>query len=429
VENRTILVVEDDQHIREAIAEVLEAEGYAVIGARTGKEGLEALCQVGPSLILLDLMMPLIDGAAFREAQLADPDVADIPVVVVSAAGDPGRVPADEFIAKPFDIDALLDAVARRAARDRPPASPSGAVARAAAAAGRMAIAWSAMSAARAVLEKSPGAARERAPRSWAATHALWAAAHTEACEAWRQATSRGRELAAGAAGAARPPDVREPRGGSPAPRDLYPYVMGGLLHDALNSMVALQHHASKLREASSPSAVALGSGLERVARVLQLMQQISRACYRPTDDPGRPEPVEAAVESFRRTHPEITYDLVRAAPLELPPGVASFLVAELLENATRACGPRGSGRVALTIDADERTSSVVCEDDGVGFPAPVLARQRGAMRPPPPGARRGYGLYLMTEVVQRLEGTISLSNLEGGGAHVRILLPRGGTP
>ncbi len=115
---RQILLVEDDADIREALADVLRQAGYSVACAGDGKQGLDQL-QRGPrpDVILLDLMMPVMDGLAFRAAQLDRPDVAHIPVVVLTADGryherHPGP-PVDAALAKPFDVGELLATIAR----------------------------------------------------------------------------------------------------------------------------------------------------------------------------------------------------------------------------------------------------------------------------------------------------------------------------
>lgn len=113
--HRKVLVVEDDHLIREAIAEALDQEGFVVVEAANGREALDKLHQGRTSLVLLDLMMPVMDGVAFARALRAQYTEDEIPIVVISADGNPQRaaaVGARGFLAKPFDIDALLDEVA-----------------------------------------------------------------------------------------------------------------------------------------------------------------------------------------------------------------------------------------------------------------------------------------------------------------------------
>lgn len=109
---RSILLVEDDELIRRAIQMVLEWEGYQVDCAANGQEALDYLRSGHrPSLILLDLMMPVLDGEQFREEQARDPELASIPVIVVSAASFAEAVSAVRHIRKPFEVQELLDAI------------------------------------------------------------------------------------------------------------------------------------------------------------------------------------------------------------------------------------------------------------------------------------------------------------------------------
>jgi len=85
-----VLVVEDDLEIRETLIEVLEDFGVQALSASNGQEALDALREAPrpPCLIFLDLMMPVMDGLAFREAQLKYPELREIPVVILSAYAD-----------------------------------------------------------------------------------------------------------------------------------------------------------------------------------------------------------------------------------------------------------------------------------------------------------------------------------------------------
>jgi CheY-like chemotaxis protein len=114
-----ILVVDDDPDIREALQDALEDEGYSVLLAANGAEALTALAsRAPPSLILLDLMMPVMDGFTFRAKQLEDPRFASVPVVIVSAGGDimkhARQLGVAGYIEKPMSRAAVLREVARR---------------------------------------------------------------------------------------------------------------------------------------------------------------------------------------------------------------------------------------------------------------------------------------------------------------------------
>jgi CheY-like chemotaxis protein len=108
-----ILVIDDDSDIREVVGEALRFAGHEVATARDGREGL-AQCRIfRPSLILLDLMMPGMNGWEFRAAQQRDPALAGIPVLVVTALGHDPDIQVSAVLAKPFRLEDLLAQVRR----------------------------------------------------------------------------------------------------------------------------------------------------------------------------------------------------------------------------------------------------------------------------------------------------------------------------
>ena len=114
----TILIVEDDFDLRDSLQDMLEDEGYHVATAADGAEALAYLrSRPAPGLVLLDWMMPTCDGRQFRTEQLADPALAHIPVVLLTAdARVRDQMPSlglSEFLGKPFRLEALLAVVAR----------------------------------------------------------------------------------------------------------------------------------------------------------------------------------------------------------------------------------------------------------------------------------------------------------------------------
>ncbi|HEX9049952.1 MAG TPA: response regulator [Anaeromyxobacter sp.] len=119
----SVLVVDDERDIREAVAEVLKDEGFDVIDARDGAEALAQLRAHHPAVILLDLMMPGMNGWEFCAARDRDPDISGIPVIVISALGRVSGIDAAAFLQKPFELDALVATVRQYAA-----AGPGGGV-------------------------------------------------------------------------------------------------------------------------------------------------------------------------------------------------------------------------------------------------------------------------------------------------------------
>jgi DNA-binding response OmpR family regulator len=109
-----VLIVEDDEDLRDMMAQMLTIEGFAAATAANGREALDYLHgTTKPHVILLDLMMPVMDGWEFRRRQQADPELARVPVIVLSAL-DPVRaspVGAAAFLKKPLDFDRLLELV------------------------------------------------------------------------------------------------------------------------------------------------------------------------------------------------------------------------------------------------------------------------------------------------------------------------------
>jgi two-component system chemotaxis response regulator CheY len=111
-----VLIVEDDSSIREALRETLEDAGYRTAAVEHGQAALEYLAKAAlPCLILLDLMMPVMDGATFRSAMLRDERLAAIPVVVITAGGAQlaAQVPANGFLLKPLRVSQVISIVER----------------------------------------------------------------------------------------------------------------------------------------------------------------------------------------------------------------------------------------------------------------------------------------------------------------------------
>ena len=116
--HRALLLVEDDDDVRDAVAASLRDEGYVVAEAENGRLALEWLqSNADPCLVLLDLWMPVMTGMELQAAMAQDPRLAMLPLIVVSAAGD-ARARAQEmgarsFLGKPLDLQDLLATVER----------------------------------------------------------------------------------------------------------------------------------------------------------------------------------------------------------------------------------------------------------------------------------------------------------------------------
>lgn len=117
-----VMVVEDDLAVRETVQELLEEEGYRVIPASNGREALEHLRRAAaPSVILLDLMMPVMDGWQLRAELARDPRLSGIPVVVMSADERVQQkvqgLSVAAVLQKPVTLDDLLATVSRLSGR------------------------------------------------------------------------------------------------------------------------------------------------------------------------------------------------------------------------------------------------------------------------------------------------------------------------
>jgi CheY-like chemotaxis protein len=118
-----ILVVEDDKDLREGLAEALRLEGYEVVSVEHGEAALRHLrTGAPPCMILLDLMMPVMDGWTFREELLKDQALASIPVVVMTAASSERAraVASDAILYKPLQMDAVVEVVQEHCAGAAP---------------------------------------------------------------------------------------------------------------------------------------------------------------------------------------------------------------------------------------------------------------------------------------------------------------------
>jgi DNA-binding response OmpR family regulator len=113
-----ILYIEDERPVIDLVREALKLAGYKVVGATSGQQGLTMMRERRPDLLLLDLMMPDINGWDVYREMKTDDELADIPVIVVSAkVPEHGKTiiedlpPVDDYITKPFDVEQLIRSV------------------------------------------------------------------------------------------------------------------------------------------------------------------------------------------------------------------------------------------------------------------------------------------------------------------------------
>jgi CheY-like chemotaxis protein len=113
---KSVLVVEDELAIAELVEIALSYHGFAVEVAHDGNDALHRLAHHKPDLVLSDVMMPLVGGVELARRIHASPELAAVPVILMSAAHEPPRVAGDSyrgFLRKPFDVETLVDAIER----------------------------------------------------------------------------------------------------------------------------------------------------------------------------------------------------------------------------------------------------------------------------------------------------------------------------
>ena len=115
---KNLVCIEDDLELVEILKIILKSRGYEITGARGGSEGLEALRRIKPDLVLLDLMMPDMDGWEVHRQMKADADLCHIPVIIVTADGQPITkvqgleiAKVADYIVKPFNVQKLVESI------------------------------------------------------------------------------------------------------------------------------------------------------------------------------------------------------------------------------------------------------------------------------------------------------------------------------
>lgn len=111
---KKVLVVEDDSALRDVVEEIIEGEGYSVITARDGEEGLQRLADDRPALVISDVMMPRLNGWQLCQAVASTPSLQSIPVIMMTASPNIGGGVGCAYaalIAKPIDFDQFLGTI------------------------------------------------------------------------------------------------------------------------------------------------------------------------------------------------------------------------------------------------------------------------------------------------------------------------------
>jgi DNA-binding response OmpR family regulator len=116
-DTQKILVVDDDEHILRSLSQYLELEDFAVVSASSGPEALELFAKENPDLLVLDVMMPGMDGFQVLEKLRSDPATAQVPVLMLTARDQHNdilkgyQMGATSYLVKPFNLDELVEAI------------------------------------------------------------------------------------------------------------------------------------------------------------------------------------------------------------------------------------------------------------------------------------------------------------------------------
>jgi two-component system cell cycle sensor histidine kinase/response regulator CckA len=387
VSGRSLLVVEDDADIREALDGLLSMEGFRVAGCSNGREALDWLrASPKPDIILLDLMMPIMDGWQFRVAQKDDPELATIPVLALSAdsTAKAAAIDAEAYLKKPVDYDTLIATIdrllvesehreiqARLAQTDRLTSL------------GTLAV----------------GVAHEiNNPLAYVLLNLGYVA------EELPKLLSL-------------PPKTHDSAASFPAADDPWPAPLAGTLHARAREVLLALEHAR--------------DGAERIRDTVRSLQTFSR----PENEMRAPLQLSKILDA---TLPMVANEIRHRARLikdyaPVPDVVANearlgqvFL--NLLLNAVQALPEEHAGsneiHLLLRSPAPDRVA-VEVRDNGVGIPPQV----RGRIFEPffttkPVGIGTGLGLTICHGIVSSLGGTLSFESEVGKGTTFRVELP-----
>jgi signal transduction histidine kinase len=379
---RRILVVEDDQEILGTLSGLLEEEGYDVQSVGDGRGALEHLRQgPAPELIILDLMMPGMDGWEFRTIQRADPMLADIPVVAISAdtTAKAAAIDATRFLRKPFRFNELLDVVQKIIAeREQRRIRARLAEAERLASLGTLAA----------------GAAHEIAnPLSFTVANL----------------GTMDEQL------------VRMSQLLEQLPRDRGASVEGAVVSDLHSTL-------EDVRDLLADGRV----GAERVSRVVRNLQSIARR----QEDPHRlvdlPKVIESAITlawNQIRHRARLVKDIAPLPPVEGSEYRLGQLFVNLLLNAAQAIheGSAQTNQIRVSARAGGSDVAVEIQDTGEGMTADTRARLfEPFFTTKPGGVGTGLGLSICQSVLIEHRGTIEVESEPGRGSTFRVILPLG---
>ncbi|MDF0653032.1 MAG: response regulator [Nitrospira sp.] len=368
-----VYIVDDDHDILLSLEERLRSLGFEAASYSDGFKGLKAIKSAPNELrcVLTDFSMPGLDGISLiRQARQYRPDVRFVVITAygsIETAVEAMKQGAYDFLMKPFSPDQLGTVV--------------------------------------------KNACEKKAVREQESDSANSASAQL-----------RDRVL-------------------SVPTHSLYPYIVGGLLHNAKNSIHSIMWQLQRSRSPGKISPIETSSDsnslidkLEPLAKyltiLLQVMHQITHAFYSSEEGTDAYTQVVDVANAFKQANQTLDYhfEIDKAIQeLPLPVGVSTFIVGELLKNATKACADQTVTKIWLSVQAikTDHQISFECRDTGIGFSDETMTKIRGQeLRRPEGNKSGGYGLFLIQELTGRLQGSISVSRADTGGARIQVLMP-----
>ncbi|HEY0714660.1 MAG TPA: ATP-binding protein [Polyangia bacterium] len=377
---RRVLIIEDDAAIRTAVAELLEEEGFEVTTSEQGQAALLSLRDGRPlpDLIILDLMMPVMDGWDFRVKQRTDPLLAEIPVVAISADCSPKAraIHADAYLSKPFSADELLlrlDQILR---------------------------------------EREERQIRERI-------------GHTQRLAALGTlAVGVGHEInnALGAVTA----NVELANHALPRMTSSLEVVRRAPLSPNADAAVAVLHEGLQMLQENTQDALL---GAQRMMDIAASLRCFAHVPGRPTRRIHLKETIESALRLSTTqvsSRAQVTVDIEPVSDVLGDGGQLAQVLVNLLVNAAQAFeGDRSENRIRVWLH--EQGSRVLIEvcDNGPGIPAVLQKRLfEPFFTTKPSGEGTGLGLFISRSIVEAHGGALQLSSELGKGTTFRLEIP-----